>query len=140
MQTILDNFDSTDESFDANYFRHITESTLNQLEFPIIKINIEPFLEKISAKFSGEVRNSGERSELQSILADSIDKLYNAVTDIFTSEISSFKSEINKIKENFADILLTNINDEFEKLQNQFDNKEKMIQRYIEVIELLSKS
>lgn len=140
MQTILDNFDSTDESFDANYFRHITESTLNQLEFPIIKINIEPFLEKISAKFSGEVRNSGERSELQNILADSIDKLYNAVTDIFTSEISSFKSEINKIKENFADILLTNINDEFEKLQNQFDNKEKMIQRYIEVIELLSKS
>lgn len=137
MQTILDNFDSSDESFDVNYFRHIAESTLNQLEFPVIKINIEPFLDKISTKFSGEIRNSGERSELQSILADSIDKLYNEVTNIFTAEISSFKSEINEIKESFADILLTNINEEFEKLQKQFLNKEEEIIKYKEVISLI---
>lgn len=137
MQTILDNFDSSDESFDVNYFRHIAESTLNQLEFPVIKISIEPFLDKISTKFSGEIRNSGERSELQSILADSIDKLYDEVTNIFTAEISSFKSEINEIKESFADILLTNINEEFEKLQKQFLNKEEEIIRYKEVISLI---
>lgn len=137
MQTILDNFDSSDETFDVNYFRHIAESTLNQLEFPVVKIDIEPFLNKISSKFSGEVKNSAERSELQSILADSIDKLYNEVTDIFTAEVSSFKIEINNIKNSFSDILLENINTEFEKLQNQFMNKEQEILKYKELISII---
>lgn len=137
MQTILENFDSSDENFDINYFRHIAESTLNQLEFPVVKIDIEPFLNKISSKFSGEVKNSSERSELQSILADSIDKLYNEVVEIFTAEISEFKNKINEIKESFGTILLTNINEEFEKLQNQFMNKEQEIIRYKELISII---
>ncbi|WP_298482119.1 dynamin family protein [uncultured Ruminococcus sp.] len=140
LQTILDNFDSGDENFDINHFRHITEATLNRLEFPVLKIDIDPFLNAISSKFSGEVRDSSSRSNLQSLLAETMDQLFEAVTSQFTASVTNFRASIDKMQGTFQEELLRNIQEEFDLLQKQFENKEQEITKYHEAIQKLSDS
>lgn len=137
LDTILNNFDTSDENFDINHFRHITESTLNQLEFPIVKIDSSPFIEKISSKFSGEIKSSSERSELLKLLTSAIDTLYDNISAIFIDKISKFKIDINEIKTSFGDILLKNINDDYSKLEEHFKNKEEEIEKYKKCLDML---
>lgn len=137
IQTILQNFDTTDENFDINYFKHIVESTLNKVEFPIIDINIEPFLNEISSKFSGEIKNSTDRANLQNMLSKSIDLLFNEVTSKFTDEVTKFRTSIDNMKNSFSDELLKNINNEFNSLQEQFNHKEEEINNYKKLIQLI---
>ena len=140
MQTIFDNFDSSDENFDINHFRHITESTLNRLEFPVLKIDIGPFLNRVSSRFSGELRNSSDRSGLRNLHAETMNQLFDAVIDQFTASVASFKASIDSMQGTFREELLRNIQEEFEVLQKQFENKEAEISRYVKVIQLLASS
>lgn len=140
LQTIFDNFDSSDENFDINHFRHITESTLNRLEFPVLKIDISPFLNLVSSRFSGELRNSSDRSGLRNLHVETMNQLFDAVIDQFNASVASFKASIDSMQGMFREELLQNIQEEFEVLQKQFENKEAEISRYVEVIQLLASS
>lgn len=135
--TILENFDTSDENFDINSFRHITEKTLNQLEFPTFKLDVSSYLSSISSKFSGEVKDSRSRAELQNTLAEVMDGLFNEVSNRFTSEVTSFRGKIDSMKNGFESTLLKNINDEYDKLQAQFEDKENEIARYVEALNVL---
>jgi hypothetical protein len=137
LKTILDTFDTTDESFDINYFRRIVESTLNSIEFPILTIDIKPFLESISSKFSGEIKDSNDRANLQVLLSNSIDKLFDEIISKFTSEVTTFRTSIVRIEDSFSDELLRNINDEFNTLQEQFNHKEEEITHYKDLLTLI---
>lgn len=130
IQTILNNFDSSDESFDINYYKQIVETTVNAVEFPVVKIDIEPFITHISASFSGEIRDSNNRSELKRVLADSIEKLYDEVVEIFTNEVLKFRKVIFDMKEDFSEKLLSTINNDFEILLKQLEDKENEIENY----------
>ncbi len=140
LQTILENFDSSDENFDINHFRHITEATLNRLEFPVIKIDITPFLNRVSSQFSGEVRDSSSRSNLRSLLAETMDHLFDEVSIKFTASVAEFRTSIDAMQNTFRNELLRNIQEEFDTLQKQFENKEAEIAKYIEVIHTLTNS
>lgn len=139
MQTILDNFDTTDENFDINHFRLIVETTLNSIEFPVIKLDIGPFIQKISSQFSGEVKESGDRAKLQSLLSDTMDKLFENVSDQFTKSITYFRSTLDKMQANFSTELLHQIQQEFDLLCSQIEDKEYAASQYKKVISLLSK-
>ena len=138
LSTILENFDTSDESFDINSFRHITEKTLNGLEFPTFKLDVSSYLSSISSKFSGEITDSRKRADLQNTLAEVMDGLFNEVSNRFTSEVTLFRGKIDSMKNGFESTLLKNINDEYDKLQAQFEDKENEIARYVEALKVLT--
>lgn len=138
LKLITDSFDVSDESFDPAYFRLLAERTLNQIDFPVIKIDVEEPVSKLSSKFSGEVRDSSARSQIQKELSEIIAKLFDIISDKFTNEITKFKEQLNSIKENFAEHLLTDINKEFEELKSAYADKENNIRSLKNYISLLN--
>lgn len=127
LNIIIENFDASDENYDPTYFKILAEKTLNSIEMPIIEIDVSDFIDNISSKFSGEVRNSYEISNLKSILADSVSKLFENITDKFILEFKNFKQELELSKIGFSDTLLKNINDEFNIILEQVEDKEVQI-------------
>ena len=137
LSTILENFDTSDENFDINSFRHIVEITLNRIEFPVFKLDVSEYISSVSSRFSGEIRDSSKRAELQKTVSDTIDKVFDKISEQFLKETVTFKSKINGIKTGFENELLKNINDEYDKIQNQLKNKEQEIEKYINVLDIL---
>lgn len=139
LSTILENFDTSDENFDINSFRHIVEITLNRIEFPVFKLDVSEYISSVSSRFSGEIRDSSKRAELQKTVSDTIDKVFDEISEQFLKETGTFKSKINDIKNSFENELLQNINDEYDKIQNQLKNKEQEIEKYMNVLDILQK-
>lgn len=138
LKLVTDSFDVSDESFDPAYFRLLTERSLNQIDFPVIKIDVTDSLDKLSNKFSGEVRDSSARAQIQKDLFDIIAKLFDIISDKFTNEIADFKKQLDAIKENFSEHLLTDINKEFEELKSAYADKENNIRRFENYISMLN--
>ena len=140
MQTILDNFDSSDENFDINHFKYIMESTLNKVEFPVVKLDVTSFIQSISNQFSGEIRDSGERAKLQELLSETMDKLFDNVSGQFEKSIASFRTSLNNMQSDFSSQLLEQIQNDFETLCVQLEDKINAVKKYQNVIDLLCES
>lgn len=140
MQTILDNFDSSDENFDINHFKYIMESTLNKIEFPVVKLDVSSFIQSISNQFSGEVRDSGERAKLQELLSETMDKLFDNVSGQFEKSIALFRKSLNSMQSDFSSQLLEQIQNDFETLCGQLEDKTNAVEKYKNVIDLLCES
>ncbi len=136
LNLIIENFDMSDENYDPTYFKIITEKTLNNIEFPLLKIETKGFINLISNKFSGEIKNSDEKSKFKSILGETIVELLNHIINQFSNEILNFKNDITALKEQITNTLLENINNEFNLIINQYQNKEKEIKRYNSLLSL----
>ena len=139
LKVVVENFDASDENYDPAYFRLLTERTLNKIDMPVMKIDVEDYLSALSAQFSGEIRDSSKRSELRSLLASSISKLFDAISDQFTKEVTRFKGELDKIKDSFSEELLKDINADFEAILKECENKEVSIARLKEYVAVLGK-
>lgn len=138
LKTILDNFDSGDENFDINHFRLLAETALNRIEFPVIKLNVNPFVQKISSQFSGEVKDSGDRAKLQTILSETMDKLFEDVSDQFVKTVTAFRISLDAMQDNFSTELLAQIQQEFDTLCVQVEDKEQAVAQYEKVLAMLS--
>ena len=123
--------------YDPALFRLITEKTLSEVQFPVIKIDVSKEQAAVSAKFSGEIRNSRERSELRTLLSNTIGTMLDAITDRFTAEVTSFRSEIERLKSTFSDKLVENIQADFDRLTKLFEDSEQKIRSYDEFIKLI---
>lgn len=137
LNIVVDQFDTADENYDAGYFKMLAQKTINDINFPIIKIDVQDYLNEISSKFSGEVTNSSDKSNLKMILGNTISKLLDVITDKFSDEVQSMKANLNNIKASFADNLLKNIEDEFNIILQQCENKEAEIKNNKEFVKLV---
>lgn len=126
---VVDSFDQSDENYDPAYFRLMTEKTLNKFELPVMNVDVSKSLSAVSSKFSGEIRDSSARSQLQKIHSETISKIFDDICEKFTTEIVSFKQNLETIKNTFADQLLDDINKEFEELKVAYNDKEANIQK-----------
>lgn len=129
LNMVIENFDASDENYDPSYFKLLAEKTLNSIEIPVIKIDVSPFLKDISSKFSGEIRDSSEKSNLKTVFTDLMSKLFDQIAERLVMELSEFKSEINKIKDSFIHSLLNNINSEFDIILKQLEDKDVEIEK-----------
>lgn len=137
LNIVVDQFDTADENYDAGYFKMLAQKTINDINFPIIKIDVQDYLNEISSKFSGEVTNSSDKSNLKMILGNTISKLLDVITDRFSDEVQSMKINLDNIKSSFADNLLKNIEDEFNIILQQCENKEAEIKNNKEFVKLV---
>ena len=137
LKLVVENFDASDENFDPTYFKLLTERTLNKIEIPVIKINVDEYINLISNKFSGEIRDSSARSQIQTLMSEIIGKLFDIISTQFNEEILTFHKKLDLIKDSFADHLLADINKDFENLKNTYSDKEfqiKELENYISML------
>lgn len=137
LTVITENFDSSSELYDPTFFRLVTAQILENVVFPIIKMDVTQQQNEISSQFSGEVRNGNDRFQLQKLMSEMMGKMLEKVIDRFEVEITKFKTEIDKMKNSFANKLLQSIEADFDKLLQQFENKEMEIHTYEDFLSLL---
>lgn len=63
--------------------------------------------------------------------------MLDAITDRFTAEVTSFRSEIERLKSTFSDKLVENIQADFDRLTKLFEDSEQKIRSYDEFIKLI---
>lgn len=63
--------------------------------------------------------------------------MLDAITDRFTAEVTSFRSEIERLKSTFSDKLVENIQADFDQLTKLFEDSEQKIRSYDEFIKLI---
>lgn len=142
LRLVVDNFDAGAEDYDPAYFRLLAERSLNNIELPVIHINVDGYLSSLAGKWSGEVRDASDRSALQSALGHAISQLFDNISARFTEEVPRLKSHLDTIRDDFGRDLLRNMNAEYEKLQESCADKERSIERlkaYAAVLEDLEK-
>jgi len=142
LRLVVDNFDAGVEDYDPAYFRLLAERSLNNIELPVIHINVDGYLSSLAGKWSGEVRDASDRSALQAALGHAISQLFDNISARFTEEVPRLKSHLDTIRDDFGSDLLRNMNTEYEKLQESCADKERSIERlkaYAAVLEDLEK-
>lgn len=129
LKIVVNEFDASSESYDPAYFRLLTEQTLNRIEFPVMRLSADHVFAKITGKFSGEIRDSSQRNELKSQLAECCTLLFDEIAVKLEQSIRQFKDGMMKLKSGFAASLLKNINDDFDRILNECKAKEESIKR-----------
>ena len=139
LKVVVNEFDASSESYDPAYFRLLTEQTLNRIEFPVMRISADGAMAKITAKFSGEIRDSAQRSELKNALASAVADLFDNFSVQLEQAIRQFKNGMDKLKDDFGESLLKNINDDFAKILKECETKEASIKNLQEFDGVLEK-
>lgn len=137
LNVVIQNFDMGSEKYDSALFRIMVEETVSKIEFPVFHIDISSAMNGITAKFSGELTSTGERTQLSAALSTAISRIYDEMCGKLTSSVAGFKTELKNISRDVEESLLENINHEFQSLLSQYQNKEKEIGAYQSYISML---
>ena len=130
LSVVVQNFDMGSESYDSSLFRIMVEETVRKIEFPVFHIDISDCMNGIAAKFTGELTSSGDRNELAGALSNALSRIYKELCHKLTTGVADFKEKMQTISGEVEDRLLENINQEFEMLLSQYEDKEKEIGGY----------
>jgi len=129
LKMVIDGFDVSSETYDPAHFRLLTEQTLNRIELPVLKISVDDAIASVGTSFSGEIQDASARSELKSLLAKTIADLFDRISAQLVQEIASFKARVDGIKEEFSTSLLHDIQDDYDRLLKECEDKEASIQQ-----------
>ncbi len=139
LHIIMDHMNTGSTDFNPDQLRLIVQQTLNRIELPIFQVSLDSYVDDISSKFSGEIREAEDRDNLKLALAKAVEKLMQALILQATEGVREFKENMARLQESFLDTLLKGVRDEFTELTRQMEEKEKSIQRLKTYEELLEK-
>ena len=128
LQTIVNHMDTGSTDFNPDQLRLIVQDTLNQIELPVFQVSLDDYLTNITDHFSGEVRDANDREALKQIVSKNASDLITVLSQQIVAEVKSFKVKLGQLQEQFVDVLLKDINAEFEGLAKQAAEKEKNIE------------
>ncbi|MGN1175817.1 MAG: dynamin family protein [Roseburia sp.] len=138
LETIIRNFDTSDDEFDANYFRIIVQKALNSIDFPEVHIDVSKELEMVGNQFSGEVRNTSDQDKFRNLLSVTVEKLYATIVGKVDTTISEFQQAMDRVEKSLADNILKQVTAEFESIKHAIEDKEMEIANGTKYIEILS--
>lgn len=138
LQVIVNNMDTSSTDFNPDQLRLIVQDTLNQIELPVFQVSLDKYINDITDRFSGEVRDTNDREQLKQVVSQVASDLIGALIQQIAAEVKSFKEKLGQLQEQFVDILLKDVNAEFENLEKQAAEKEKSIQQLKEYEDLLT--
>lgn len=138
LQAIVNHMDTGSTDFNPDQLRLIVQDTLNQIELPVFQVSLDDYLTNITDHFSGEVRDANDREALKQIVSKDASDLITVLSQQIAAEVKSFKEKLGQLQEQFVDILLKDVNAEFENLEKQAAEKEKSIQRLKEYEDLFT--
>ena len=139
LEAIVNHMDTGSTDFNPDQLRLIVQDTLNQIELPVFQVSLDDYLTNITDHFSGEVRDANDREALKQIVSKDASDLITVLSQQIVAEVKSFKEKLGQLQEQFVDILLKDVNAEFENLEKQAAEKEKSIQQLKTYEDLLTK-
>ena len=142
IQTVLENMDTSDENFDPAYFKLLTERTVNQINLPVLHINVDGFINSLSNNFGGCAEGDWQISSFRQQFGNTMSSLFNHICSQFEAEANKFNQQMNDAKDNFANQLLKNINEDFEEIKRALDEREKSsraLRAYIDLLDNIAK-
>lgn len=139
LQTIVAHMDTSSTDFNPAQMRIIVQQALNKIELPVFHVSLDVYLDGISSKFSGEIREAADREGLKRALAKSVEELMQALIQQVKEGVRIFKVQMTELQESFTDTLLAEVNGEFEKLTKRVEEKEKSIEQLKKYEDLLEK-
>lgn len=128
LQAIVNHMDTGSTDFNPDQLRLIVQDTLNQIELPVFQVSLDDYLTNITDRFSSEVRDTNDREQLKQVVSQVASDLIGALSQQIATEVKSFKGKLGQLQEQFVDILLKDVNAEFDSLEKQADEKEKSIE------------
>ena len=128
LQAIVNHMDTGSTDFNPDQLRLIVQDTLNQIELPVFQVSLDDYLTDITDHFSGEVRDANDREALKQIVSKDASDLITALSQQIATEVKSFKAKLEQLQGQFVDVLLKDVNAEFENLEKQAAEKEKSIE------------
>lgn len=138
LQAIVNHMDTGSTDFNPDQLRLIVQDTLNQIELPVFQVSLDDYLTNITDHFSGEVRDANDREALKQIVSKDASDLITVLSQQIAAEVKTFKEKLGQLQRQFVDVLLKDINAEFEGLAKQAAEKEKSIQQLKEYEDLLT--
>ncbi len=139
LQTIVNHMDTGSTEFNPDQLRLIVQDTLNQIELPVFQVSLDQYINDITDRFSGEVRDANDREQLKQVVSQGASDLISALSQQIAAEVKTFKEKLGQLQGQFVDVLLKDVNAEFEGLEKQAAEKEKSIERFKAYEELLKK-
>ncbi len=139
LQTIVNHMDTGSTEFNPDQLRLIVQDTLNQIELPVFQVSLDQYINDITDRFSGEVRDVNDREQLKQVVSQGASDLISALSQQIAAEVKTFKEKLGQLQGQFVDVLLKDVNAEFEGLEKQAAEKEKSIERFKAYEELLKK-
>lgn len=135
LNIIIENIDGGKETYDASYYKLLVERTIQKIQIPEIEFQAASFENMISSQFNGEIKGSSMKSSLRTTLSETIYAVGEEMCKTLEKSVKEFKEAIGRIKEEFLEQLLGEINVELNTVSEQFENKEFEIARYNELID-----
>lgn len=126
LQAIVNHMDTGSTDFNPDQLRLIVQDTLNQIELPVFQVSLDDYLTNITDHFSGEVRDANDREALKQIVSKDASDLITVLSQQIAAEVKSFKEKLGQLQEQFVDILLKDVNAEFENLENKLLKKKRV--------------
>lgn len=140
LRVVVDNIDSSDESYDPAYFRLLTERTLSQIRLPVMNLDVSDFIGSLS--YYGSQVQEHQISQFRQQFSNTMSSMLESITVQFSNEVDKFIEQLNNAKDAFANNLLKNINDDFEEIKTALAERERASERlkdYITALEVLEK-
>ncbi len=129
LDVVVNNFDMSDETYNADLFRIKVEETINQIDFPVFKLSCDDILASVSTGFSGEITSADKKMLLRTALANGISSALEKLCAGLDKQAGQFIAQLNGMAERFQAALLENISAEFDGLLKKLENKEQEISR-----------
>lgn len=130
LTVVINNFDMGSEKYDSSLFRITVEEVISSIEFPVFSLDISDAMNGIAGKFTGELTSAGEKTELAQAQSKAIARIYDELCAKLTTKIKEFKDLMNSIEKNMQETLLAEVNNEFETLMKECENRDAEIADY----------
>jgi len=137
-KALLEVLDTSSDDFSPEHFKLIIEEVVNNLEYPVIKMDVSDTAKNISQNFSGEIKG-GQMSDLKIEVNKSLEKIYNQFEEIIIKETEKNIKIIEEMKSKLLNNLLSKIDSDIENLEKEYKNKEEEVMKYTNLINILEK-
>ena len=129
---LIDVIDTSSEDYSPAYFKYIIESVIQVIEVPSISISYQSFVDKINAKFQGEIKE-GSMGELKKELIDTLLILNNEIKNNVEAEIRNINFILDNVKDLLMGKLTEKIDADIKRLEKELENKELELEKYSEL-------
>lgn len=134
-KTLLAELDTSSEGFDPGAFRSTLENTLNKQPLPTtLTLDLDDASEQVSRQFKGEITNNQEMSELRLSLQKALQDVLQRLLASFEAGVNELCQQLDNIRDALANELANDLRQELESLKVSFNNKERELEAYSDLL------
>lgn len=137
LDVVVENFDLSSANYNSSFFRMVISEQLSNIEYPTLKIDASPIIQKVTSSFGGEIR-SGQQDAFRRAFDSAMDQTLSLIAGQLDQAVSTLQNALGIIEDELKQSFLDNINQEFNALIAQFAEKEKelaALRSYIATLE-----